>query len=159
MCMYVYDPELEPEPEPYSDKMSEPEPSSNFLVPQPWFLEQCLANLICSRFCSLQWCLFDWLYFWNAARNQNCTAPPLLGHNLGSSSNSRRGQHERIVYLIFNNNLHEIRLEKTVVIHFWLFSVIWANFSEVTTVLFPKRMDMGQYVSAWQHNIINVYKR
>jgi hypothetical protein len=37
--MHVYDPELEPEPEPelYSDKMSEPEPSSNFQVPQPWF--------------------------------------------------------------------------------------------------------------------------
>jgi hypothetical protein len=38
--MYLYDPEpeLEPEPEPeqYSDKMSEPEPSSNFPIPQPW---------------------------------------------------------------------------------------------------------------------------
>jgi hypothetical protein len=29
------EPESEPEPEPYSDKMSESEPSSNFLVPQP----------------------------------------------------------------------------------------------------------------------------
>ncbi len=45
MYMYVYDPEaeLEPEPEPEaepelsSDKMSEPEPSSNFPVPQPLF--------------------------------------------------------------------------------------------------------------------------
>jgi hypothetical protein len=42
MYMYVHDPEpeLEPEPEPepelYSDKMSEPELSSNFPVPQPW---------------------------------------------------------------------------------------------------------------------------
>jgi hypothetical protein len=39
--MYVHDPEPElepepePEPEPYSDNMAEPEPSSNFPVPQP----------------------------------------------------------------------------------------------------------------------------
>jgi hypothetical protein len=35
---HVYDPELGPEPEPEtkSDKMSEPEPSSNFRVPQPY---------------------------------------------------------------------------------------------------------------------------
>ncbi len=37
MNMHVYDPELELEPELYSDKISEPElePSSNFPVPQP----------------------------------------------------------------------------------------------------------------------------
>jgi hypothetical protein len=39
MYMYVHDPEPDLEPEPYSDNMSEPEPSSNFPVPQPWFLE------------------------------------------------------------------------------------------------------------------------
>jgi hypothetical protein len=46
MSMYVYDPESElepepePEPEPYSDKMLEPEPSSNFPVPQPCLRKQ-----------------------------------------------------------------------------------------------------------------------
>jgi hypothetical protein len=39
MYMHVYDPEPELEPEPYSNKMSEPEPSSNFPVPQPCIME------------------------------------------------------------------------------------------------------------------------
>jgi hypothetical protein len=38
--MHVYEPGPEPELEPYSDKMSEPEPSSNFPVPQPWLKGQ-----------------------------------------------------------------------------------------------------------------------